>query len=197
MNHETAIAFALCGLLSAAWVSPALAGEPVAGDATRGARTWADNCDRCHNMRDPKDFRDDEWKSIMAHMRVRGGLTGQEARDVVAFLQASNFHQAAAPASAGAGGGGGVAAGRGEEVYNQTCVACHGSDGKGVLPGAPDFTDPGGRLSKSDEILLQHIIEGFQSPGSPMAMPPKGGNPELTVPELRAALAYIRERFGK
>jgi len=28
-------------------------------------------------------------------------------------------------------------------------------------------------------------------------MPPKGGNPELTVPELRSALAYIRERFGK
>ncbi len=56
----------------------------------RGARTWADNCARCHNMRDPKELRDDQWRAVVSHMRVRGGLTGQEARDVLAFLQGSN-----------------------------------------------------------------------------------------------------------
>ncbi len=56
----------------------------------RGAQTWADNCARCHNMRDPKELRDDQWRAVVSHMRVRGGLTGQEARDVLAFLQGSN-----------------------------------------------------------------------------------------------------------
>ena len=95
------------------------------------------------------------------------------------------------------GQGQGQSASGGEAIYKQFCATCHGADGKGALPGAPDFTDPGGRLSKSDEVLLKHMLEGFQSPGSPMAMPPKGGNPGLSVDELRATLAYIRERFGK
>ena len=56
----------------------------------RGAQTWANNCARCHNMRDPKELRDDQWRGVIAHMRVRGNLTGQEARDVLAFLQGSN-----------------------------------------------------------------------------------------------------------
>jgi len=56
----------------------------------RGAQTWANMCARCHNMRDPKELRDDQWRAAVAHMRVRAGLTGQEARDVLAFLQGSN-----------------------------------------------------------------------------------------------------------
>lgn len=56
----------------------------------RGAQTWGDNCARCHNMRDPKELRDDQWRAVVAHMRVRGNLTGAEARDVLAFLQGSN-----------------------------------------------------------------------------------------------------------
>lgn len=56
----------------------------------RGAQTWADNCARCHNMRSPKELRDEQWRAVMAHMRVRAGLTGDEARDILAFLQGSN-----------------------------------------------------------------------------------------------------------
>lgn len=64
--------------------------QPDSTQFARGAQTWADNCSRCHNMRDPKELRDDQWRATVAHMRVRGGLTGQEARDVLAFLQGSN-----------------------------------------------------------------------------------------------------------
>ena len=56
----------------------------------RGAQTWADNCGRCHNMRNPKELRDDQWRAAMTHMRVRAGLTGEETRDILAFLQGSN-----------------------------------------------------------------------------------------------------------
>jgi len=56
----------------------------------RGAQAWSDNCARCHNMRQPNEFRDDLWKPIVTHMRVRGGLTGQESRDILLFLQTGN-----------------------------------------------------------------------------------------------------------
>lgn len=85
---------------------------------------------------------------------------------------------------------------QGKNVYNQTCIACHGADGKGVVPGAPDFTKKDGRLTKSDEMLIQHITNGFQTDGSPLAMPAKGGNPSLTEEDIEDALAYIRQSFG-
>jgi hypothetical protein len=56
----------------------------------RGAVLWADNCARCHNMRDPREFSDDQWRVIVTHMRVRAGYTGQDARDMLTFLQAGN-----------------------------------------------------------------------------------------------------------
>src|SRR3990167_11496535 len=83
----------------------------------------------------------------------------------------------------------------GKEIYSQTCIACHGADGKGAIPGAANLTDPKGPLSKSDAILLDHIIKGFQTPGNVMAMPAKGGNPTLTDDELKDTLKYVRETF--
>jgi len=85
----------------------------------------------------------------------------------------------------------------GVDIYNQICIACHGSNGKGMVPGAPDFTQPNGRSTQSDDVLPKHITEGFQSSGSPMAMPLKGGNPSLTAADIQAVLGYLREHFGK
>jgi len=84
----------------------------------------------------------------------------------------------------------------GEQIYNQNCVACHGADGKGTIPGAPDFTAKGGVLSNPDKLLLDRIMNGYQSPGSPMAMPPNGGNPSLSRADILAVLAYMRQTFG-
>lgn len=85
----------------------------------------------------------------------------------------------------------------GKTVYQQTCVACHGPNGKGTVPGAPDFTANSSPLKKDDEVLLKNIVEGFKSPGSPMAMPAKGGNPSLTDEDIRAVIVYMRDTFGK
>ena len=61
----------------------------------------------------------------------------------------------------------------GKAVYSQTCIACHGKNGKGAIPGVQDLTAADSPLTKSDEELINSITNGFQSPGSPMAMPPK------------------------
>jgi len=63
-------------------------GDPM--QFVNGSKTWANTCARCHNMRDPKSLRDDQWRAAIAHMRVRAHLTAKEARDVLVFLQQSN-----------------------------------------------------------------------------------------------------------
>ncbi|NOX95392.1 MAG: cytochrome c [Alphaproteobacteria bacterium] len=84
---------------------------------------------------------------------------------------------------------------RGAAVYSQTCIACHGADGKGTIPGIPDLTSAKGRLTKIDDIVLTNMIKGFQSEGSLMAMPPKGGNPDLTDQDMADVLAYLRQEY--
>ena len=85
---------------------------------------------------------------------------------------------------------------KGAAIYAQNCAACHGADGKGSIPGAPDFTAKNGVLKSPDNILIERITNGFQTSGSPMAMPPKGGNASLTMQDISDVLAYIRQRFG-
>jgi len=84
---------------------------------------------------------------------------------------------------------------KGAEIFDGTCVACHGADGKGAFPGVPDFTIPGGRLSKPDSVLINHIDNGFESPGADMAMPELGGNEDLTEQDVKNVLAYLRATF--
>lgn len=85
---------------------------------------------------------------------------------------------------------------RGAAIYAQTCVACHGSDGRGRIPGAPDFTKKGGVLSKPHSALQVHIEHGFSSQSSPISMPPRGGNPGLTDQDIRDVHAYLHKAFG-
>lgn len=56
----------------------------------KGAKAWTETCSRCHNMREPTELRDDQWRAAVMHMRVRAGLTGEEAELILKFLQESN-----------------------------------------------------------------------------------------------------------
>lgn len=170
---------------------------PEAGDFSAGSKAWSENCTRCHNMRSPRDLRDDQWVTSVFHMRVRAGLSGQETRDILTFLQSSN----ARVESVGMGQVNSSATEysdiSGEQIYESNCLACHGANGKGNIPGVPDFTVKNGRLLKDDGELLGNIIRGIQSPGSSMPMPPRGGNSRLSNSELDAALKYIKKSFSE
>ena len=84
----------------------------------------------------------------------------------------------------------------GKAFYSQTCIACHGENGKGVLPGVSDFTSADGPLAKSDEELAKSISEGLATPGAALSMPANGGMSSLTNDEIRALIAYLRSEFG-
>ncbi len=168
---------------------------PEVGDAVKGSKAWSENCARCHSMRSPTDLRDDQWVTTVFHMRVRAGLTGQEARDILTFLQNANARVITVDSIQVESKTVGLTSGSGKQIYESNCLACHGSNGKGSVPGVPDFTDRNGRLSKSDNDLLRNIINGIQSPGSSLPMPPRGGNSQLSDADLAATLKYMKISF--
>ena len=82
-------------------------------------------------------------------------------------------------------------------LFRSCLFLCHGANGKGTIPGAPDFTSKKGPLIESNAVLLQRTINGYKSPGSSMAMPPKGGDSSLTNTDLQNTIIYIRQSFGQ
>jgi cytochrome c5 len=77
----------------------------------------------------------------------------------------------------------------GRALWVANCLTCHGYG----IAGAPDPTDSAAwahRLAKGRETLYRHAIEGFFGPGDTM-MPARGGNPDLTDDEVRAAVDYM------
>lgn len=83
-----------------------------------------------------------------------------------------------------------------QEIYEGSCAACHGQDGEGEFPGVPDFSVQQGLLAKPRTALMKNILEGYESSNSTMAMPPRGGNPDLSEREIGLSLDYLINRFG-
>lgn len=194
--------------LAADTSQPAQATAQDAAQFARGAAEWQQLCGSCHNLRSPSELTNAEWDVAMGQMRVRAGLTGQQERDITAFLKASNAKSvvslaplpsvdAIGPSTAHPPAGAKNRLAAGDGIYHQTCVACHGADGKGAIPGAPNFADPKGVLSQADAVLENAILNGKTTPGVPIAMPPKGGNSNLDLDGIKSVLAYIRHAFQK
>ncbi len=94
---ETYLLALLTGLVLAGMVACAGAGgetqpaqPPSPEQFTRGAKAWAQVCQRCHNLRNPKELTDEDWEVSVTHMRVRANLPGGMAEDIKVFLKASN-----------------------------------------------------------------------------------------------------------
>jgi cytochrome c5 len=76
----------------------------------------------------------------------------------------------------------------GPQVYNEACIACHGTG----IGGAPKFGDAAAwapRIEQGLDVLKQHAIEGFT--GSTGHMPPKGGRVDFSNQEINEAVDYM------
>ena len=85
----------------------------------------------------------------------------------------------------------------GKQVYQATCIACHGSNGKGLVPGTPNFKSKKSPLKAEESLLVDRIMNGYQSPGSLLPMPPKGGQVDLTEEQAMATVTYLKAIFLK
>ena len=87
MRSNTILCIVL--LIGAPFATLATAADEVPNFA-RGASLYSANCGRCHNARGPSEYSDGTWPLVVTHMRVIAGLPGDQAREIEAFLRASN-----------------------------------------------------------------------------------------------------------
>jgi cytochrome c5 len=52
-----------------------------------GAELYSIHCNRCHAERYPTERTAAQWKTIMLHMQVRANIPGQQARQILQYLQ--------------------------------------------------------------------------------------------------------------
>lgn len=76
----------------------------------------------------------------------------------------------------------------GQQVYEQTCAACHDAGVAGA-PVTGEIRDWDDRLEKGMATLVENSIEGFV--GDDGMMPPRGGNPDLSDEEVENSVAYM------
>ena len=81
-----------------------------------------------------------------------------------------------------------------KEVYDKSCAACHGKDGKGDTPAGKklkvkDYTDAKVQAELKDEEMVKTIKEGVKD-GDKTKM--KGFGDKLTDDEIKQLIAYIR-----
>jgi disulfide bond formation protein DsbB len=87
-------------------------------------------------------------------------------------------------------------AAKGQQIYSQLCIACHGPEAKGVQGLGKDLTTSTFIAEKSDAEMIEFIKVG-RDPGDPLnttgvAMPPKGGNPAMSEQDMADIVAYMR-----
>jgi len=170
-----------------------------------GSDLWAQNCGRCHNFRGPQEFNDSQWNIIVNHMRVIGGIPGNQARAIIKFLQEAN-NPPLEPLElkttkidevnlADAVQKGNIE--KGKEKYDRNCASCHGLYGKGdgpvavsLRPRPRDLTDQEYVKGLSDEDLFKVITYGGSSVGKSPFMPGWGNT--LTKDDIINIIAYLR-----
>ena len=81
------------------------------------------------------------------------------------------------------------AAKAGEEVYKQVCAACHAS-GVANAPKLGDKTAWADHIKAGLDTLVKNAINGIK------AMPPRGGNPDLSDYEVARAVVYMANQAG-
>ena len=75
----------------------------------------------------------------------------------------------------------------GAEVYQASCAACH-AEGVAGAPKTGDKEFWSGKVASGTDPLVQNAINGIGT------MPAKGGNPNLSDDEVRAAVEYMIEQ---
>lgn len=78
----------------------------------------------------------------------------------------------------------------GKTVYDGLCVNCHGIPAMAaMIPQTGDNTAWVARIEQGADVLYDHAINGYV--GEMGMMPAKGGNPDLSDDEVKAAVDYI------
>lgn len=78
-------------------------------------------------------------------------------------------------------------------LYATNCAVCHGLDAEGAMPGVKDLAANSSWMDKTDAELTTIIVNGVQGSDSPVPMPPRAGNPDLTNEQIMSIVTYLRK----
>ncbi len=79
----------------------------------------------------------------------------------------------------------------GRDLFASTCAACHGADGHGLKGLGRDLVESDFIAAKTNTDLHAFLVTG-RPDAKPIAMPPRGGRPDLTDADLDNLIAYVR-----
>lgn len=141
------------------------------------------------------DLTDEEVARAVAYMANQSG--GQFTEPAVGGSAPAAASEASAPAASGAAPADTAAAGgKGKEVFDGSCFACHGATS--AIPFAPKITkndEWAPRIKQGKETLYKHAIEGYTNPKGGF-MPAKGGFANLSDDDVKAAVDYMISQSG-
>jgi cytochrome c5 len=131
------------------------------------------------------DLSDDDVKAAVDFM-LGGGAPAAPAAPAAAepaaqAAPAAEAPAAAAPAVADTGA-------KGKEIYDGVCFVCH-TPGAAGAPKVGDAAAWGPRVAQGNDVLYDHAINGFM--GQAGMMPPKGGRPDISDDDVKAAVDYM------
>jgi cytochrome c5 len=172
-----------------------IAGAPKTGDAAAWEARIAQGNDTLHKHAiegyqgqagvmpakgGAANLSDDEVKGAVDFMvqALQGGDAPAAAPAAVAPAAAV---EAAAPAVADAGA-------RGKEIYDGVCFVCH-TPGAAGAPKLGDVAEWAKRVAQGNDTLYDRAINGYM--GQAGMMPPKGGRPDISDDDVKAAVDYM------
>lgn len=161
-----------------------------------GQRLFSNNCAVCHGSAGRgslgfPNLTDDDWlyggdpdtilttlhQGRNGNMPAKGtmpGMTSEQVDQVVNYVL--SFSDRAKDEEAAA---------KGEQVFAQACVACHGQDGKGnQAMGAPNLTDNTWLYGSTYEWIKETVVNGRAN-----QMPAQGGR--LSDDQIQILAAYV------
>ncbi len=138
------------------------------------------------------DLSDDDVKAAVDFMLGEGAPAAPAAAEPAAEpapataapaadAPAAEAPAAAAPAVADAGA-------KGKEIYDGVCFVCH-TPGAAGAPKVGDAAAWGPRVAQGNDVLYDHAINGYM--GQAGMMPPKGGRPDISDDDVKAAVDYM------
>ena len=90
--------------------------------------------------------------------------------------------------------------GRGQEIFDSTCITCHGPGGIGIAGLGKPLTTSTFAAGLTDSELLAFLDVGRPADDplntTGVVMPPRGGNLALTDADLIDVIAYVRTLAG-
>jgi mono/diheme cytochrome c family protein len=95
-----------------------------------------------------------------------------------------------------------VAAGSGEQLYQQRCVSCHQANGQGLAGAFPPLVGSEYALADNKAVPIRVVLNGMQGPVTVKGvqyngvMPPGGIGIAMSDDETAAVLTYVRSAWG-